>query len=360
MRRPTVNDPTVDDIELLRGLRADAPEPDGRRLAALRDRLVTATSTGAVTTADATAGASLGATVGAPRHRRGSVRSLARRALLAGTVAAGLVVALTFARSADQTRPVPPVHSTRPGSILLLEEAALAAERRPFKKPRPDQWVYTKTKDVQPADGDTKISEQWMRFDGKQAASIDEDGRLHVSDLPQLDPGDDDLTPQQYYDKLVALPTDPYKLLAHAAGDPHWLKPLMEDWVPIPRTPVPRDVQAFSVLTLYLGQGAVMPPKLEATIYRALAKIPGVKVEVGVLDADNRPGIGLYYEPKGQQTTTRYFVLNPQTYRLLGQRVVWNRDEYIGNDSEPALRKGSVWLMADLAGGVVDRPGQIP
>jgi hypothetical protein len=336
----------VDDLNLLQGLRADAPEPDPARLAALRDRLTSAT------TATATA-------VTTPDRRR-LWPPLARRALLAGTLAAGLAVALTFARPMDRTRPVPPAHSTRPGSIQLLEQAALVAERRPFRKPRPDQWVYTKTKDVQPVNGKTTISEEWMRFDGKEAASIGEDGELHVSDLPQLDPGDDDLTPQRYYEKLVALPTDPYKLLAHVAGDRHWLKPLMEDGVPIPRAPVPRDAQAFRVLTLYLGQGAVMPPKLEATIYRALAKIPGVKVEVGVLDADDRPGIGVYYEPKGQQTTTRYYVLDPQTYRLLGDRTVWNRDEYLFGNPKPSARKGSAWLRADLAGGVVDRPGQIP
>ncbi|MFI7150749.1 CU044_5270 family protein [Nonomuraea sp. NPDC050022] len=333
----------MDDLNLLQGLRADAPEPDAARLAALRDRLTSATA----------------ATVTPPERRR-LWQPLAKRVLLAGTVAAGLAVALPFTRPADQTRPVPAVHTTRPGSVQLLEEAALVAERRPFRKPRPDQWVYTKTKDVQPVNGKTTISEQWMRFDGRGAALIGEDGELQVSDLPQLDPGDDDLTPQQYYDKLAALPTDPYKLLAHVAGDKHWLKPLMEDGVPIPRDPVPRDAQAFRVLTLYLGQGAIMPPKLEATIYRALAKIPAVKVEVGVLDADDRPGIGVYYEPKGQQITTRYFVLDPQTYRLLGQRTVWNRDEYLLGNPKPSARKGSAWLRADLAGGVVDRPGQIP
>ncbi|MEV0352652.1 CU044_5270 family protein [Nonomuraea sp. NPDC050680] len=339
----------MDDLNLLQGLRADAPEPDAARLAALRDRLTSATT---ATTATAAAVTTLG--------RRRLWRPLARRALLAGTLAAGLAVALTLARPTDRTRPVPPAHSTRPGSVQLLEQAALVAERRPFRKPRPDQWVYTKTKDVQLADGETTISENWMRFDGKQAASIDEDGELHVSDLPQLDPGDDDLTPQQYYEKLAALPTDPYKLLAHVAGDKHWLKPLMEDGVPIPRAPAPRDVRTFNVLTLYLGQGAIMPPKLEATIYRALAKIPGVKVEVGVLDADDRPGIGLYHEPEGQLPITRYYVLDSQTYRLLGTRTVWNRDQYLSGISKPSARKGSAWLRADLAGGVVDRPGQIP
>ncbi|WP_433511367.1 CU044_5270 family protein [Nonomuraea sp. CA-143628] len=354
----------MDDLNLLQGLRADAPEPDAARLAALRDRL-TAVTTATLTTA-ATSSTKTGTTETATTPERRRLwrrlwRPLAARVLLAGTLAAGLAIAPTFIRSADQNRPVPPAHSTRPGSIQLLEQAALVAERRPFRKPRPDQWVYTKTKDVQPADGRTTIYEQWMRFDGKQAASIGEDGELHVSDLPQLDPGDDDLTPQQYYDKLVALPIDPYKLLAHVAGDKHWLKPLMEDGVPVPRgTPVPRDAQAFRVLTLYLDQGAVMPPKLEATIYRALAKIPAVKVEVGVLDADGRPGIGLYYEPKGQEITTRYFVLDSQTYRLLGDRMVWNRDQYLGDNPEPAFRKGSVGLTATLAGGVVDRPGQIP
>ena len=248
----------------------------------------------------------------------------------------------------------------RPGSLLLLEQAATAAEDKRYATPRPDQWVYTKTKDVQPADGRTGIFEHWFRYDGKQRAGRNMDGEFKVTDIPP-DPGDDDLPPQKYHEKLMALPTDPDKLLAKVTGDRHWIDLPREEGVP--HTVEKSNDRAFRVLSLYLQQQAVMPPKLEAAIFRAMAKIPGVKIAIDVPDAENRLGIGVYYEPKEQQESTRYFVLDPTTYRLLGERTIWNRDEWITMPGKPpdlAFRAGSFWASAELSSGIVDRPGQIP
>jgi hypothetical protein len=208
---------------------------------------------------------------------------------------------------------------------------------------------------VQSADGQVSIMERWIRYDGKQTAGRDHDGRFRISDVPP-DPGDDDLSPQGYREKLMKLPTDPDKLLAHVKGDRHWIDKPREEGVP--RVVEPPDNRAYRVLTLYLKQQAVMPPKLEAAIYRALAKIPGVKIALGMRDTEGREGIGLYYEPEGQQETTRYHLLAPDTYRLLEDRMVHHRDQYF--HGEVAFKAGSVWAVTILAGGVVDRPGRIP
>ncbi|MFG1964169.1 CU044_5270 family protein [Nonomuraea sp. NPDC049028] len=330
----------MDDLNLLQGLRADAPEPDAARLAALRDRLTSATT----------------ATVSPPERRR-LWRPLARRALLAGTLAAGLVVALTFAGPAHESRPTRPAPSMRPGSLLLLEQAATAVENKTSSTPRPDQWVYTMSKVVQPGDGRVTTQESWFRYDGKQRADF-LDGELKVSDVPP-DPDDDDLSPQKYHDRLTALPTEPDKLLAKVSRDRHWSDLPKED----PGAGEPADDRAYRVLSVYLEQQAVMPPKLEAAIFRAMARIPGVKIAVDVPDAEDRLGIGVYYEPKGQQVTTEYLVLDPATYHLLGRRTIWNRDEWItmpGKAPEPAFEAGSFWASAELRSGIVDKPGQIP
>ncbi|NRQ38457.1 CU044_5270 family protein [Nonomuraea sp. NN258] len=339
----------VDDIKALRSFRGDAPEPDAARLAALRDRLAT-------TTATATA-------PGAPAPRSAGRRApFARRALLSGALAAAVAAAVLLT-APDATEPAPggtpstAVAEPRPGSITLLEQAALVAERRSFSAPRPDQWVYTRTKSIQPADGAESIMEGWIRYDGKQLARVSpRTGQLRVEDVPP-DPGDDDLSPQQYHHKLLALPTDPVKLLAKVTKDRHWIDYPKEE----APSRQPNDERAFRVLTLYLGQQAVMPPRLEAAIYRALARIPGVKVATGVRDAMDREGLAIYYEPKGQGVSTRYFVLDPQTYRLLGERTVWHRDEWWpgSEDKAPKLifRAGSQWAFAKITSAIVDRAG---
>jgi hypothetical protein len=342
-----VTDPNWDDLGTLRELRADAPEPDAARLATLRARLVANTETGTET------GTGSGTSPGGPR-----VGSLARRALLAGTLAAGVAAALWLATPADETRPIP-LQSLRPGNLLLLERAATVVERRHYVTPRPDQWVYRKSKTIQPNDGAVQFNEGWRRYDGKQTAEYDRDtNRLNVRDVPP-DPDDDDLSPQQYHAKLKALPTDPDKLLDHVKADRHWIELPRED----PGSNEPPNDRAFRVLAGYLQEQAVMPPKLEAAIFRAMAKIPGVKIAVDVPDAENRPGIGVYYEPKGQETDTHYYILHPGTYRLLGERDVWNRDEWItmpGKAPDLAFRRGSVWASAELSYGIVDKAGQTP
>ena len=61
-------------------------------------------------------------------------------------------------------------------------------------------------------------------------------------------------------------------------------------------------------------------------MYRALGKIPGVGVEVNVEDAAGRRGLGVFREDDGLGTR-RYLILKPETFRYLGMRVLWLRDE---------------------------------
>ncbi|QFY05557.1 hypothetical protein GBF35_01650 [Nonomuraea phyllanthi] len=326
----------MDDMKLLQDLRAGVPEPDAERLAPLRGRLVSA----------------------ATGRRR--ARSLALRALIGGALAAGLaaavVVAVPFGGSPAPS-PVPAVDTGRPGDVVVLERAALVAERRQTTEPRPDQWVYTRVRDQQPADGQVTIREEWIRYDGKQTAGRGEDGRIGISDVPP-DPDDDDLSPQAYRAKLMELPTDPDELLAHVSGDRHWIDKPREEGVP--RGSEPPDARAYRVLMLYLKQQAVMPPKVEAAIYRALARIPGVRISLGMHDAQGREAIGVYFEnePGDTGVVTRYQLLDPDTYRLLEDRTVWHRAQYAHDDGDLMFEAGSVFAVTMLADSIVDEPGQ--
>ncbi|MFI6732646.1 CU044_5270 family protein [Nonomuraea sp. NPDC050451] len=319
----------MDDLKILAGMRADAPLPDADRLRRLRRRAT----------------------------RRGRRFAIMPSLLVAAVAAVVIVVvAVSALQRTSEVRPLPPVGTILLNSETVLERAAKTVEKRAAApEPRPDQWEYTKIFNVQPADGQTRTHESWLRYDGKQSAGRDPEGNFRVQDIPP-DPGDDDLSPQQYRKKLLKLPTDPDKLLAHVAGDRHWIDYPKEKGVPKQvEDPASR---AYRILSLYLKQEAVMPPKLEAAIFRALAKIPGVKIEQNVRDATGRTGLGLFRSTIGEEVRRRYLILDPRTYRVMADQSIWLRDEMIRG--EVAFRKGAVYADVWLATGIVDEPGEVP
>ncbi|MFC4061739.1 CU044_5270 family protein [Planomonospora corallina] len=348
----------MDELNVLREMRAEAPEGDAGRLRPARERLLAAAGG---------AGPVRRARPASP----GRLWSGAHRGtLLAGSACAAAVVALaavqlgqtgspageggaSTASTASTASAAPTAAERYADTAVVLEQAALVAESRPVgAAPRPDQWQYRRYVTVQPGDGERREHEEWIRYDGRQTAGHDWEGGFRVRDVPP-DPGDDDLSPERYAEKLRRLPTDPDGLLAHVRGDRHWIDlPAGEG----SRGAEHPDVRAFRVLSLYLKQGAVMPPELEAAIYRALARIPGVTVETGVRDAAGRVGLGLVHTPSQHQEMRRYLILQPDTFRYLGDRMVWLRDKVIGG--EVAFPAGSVFATAELASAIVDRPGQ--
>ncbi|MBT2233273.1 CU044_5270 family protein [Nonomuraea sp. NEAU-A123] len=324
----------MDDLRSLRAWRAEVPEPGEEWIIPERRRLLT--------------------------RIRGRRRALGRRLLVVGALGAAAALAVATLRPEPPT-PGPtstPSVVRLDSSVVLARAAEVVGRRGSAQVPLPTQWQYTKTLDKQPNSDTIRTSEQWVRYDGMQAANFGEDGELHVGpEGDPRDPGDDDLTPQQYDAKLRDLPTDPRKLLAKVTGDRHWIEGAREEGVP--KSVVPANVRAYNVIMLYLSRYGTMPPKLEAAMYRALALIPGVRIEQGVSDAAGRRGLGVWLELAGDAWAVRkYEILDPATYRYLGSRIVWLRDESPPGMSGPVTRKGAVWSTALLSSVIVDRPGQ--
>ncbi|MFC4585754.1 CU044_5270 family protein [Sphaerisporangium corydalis] len=336
----------MDDLKTLRELRADAPLPDAGRLSATRARFMSeGPEAGRFSAARAAAG---------PRGR--GLRAFPRPLLLAAAFAAVAALVAVFAHP-GQTGGAPPSAAGRyAGTAVTLERAALVAgSRSTSPTPRPDQWQYSRSMDKQANGPDAgRVQEEWIRYDGKRAAVFGDDGRLRISKVPP-DPGDDDLSPQRYAERLRKLPTDPAKLLARVSADLHWIN-LPVETAGGTAGAEDADARAFRVLSVYLGQQAVMPPKLEAAIYRALARIPGVRIELDVQDGSGRKGLGVFRDTG--PVTRRYVILEPGTFRYLGTRMVWLRGEEI--NGEIAFRAGSVWTVTELASGIVDRAGDRP
>ncbi|MFC5832809.1 CU044_5270 family protein [Nonomuraea insulae] len=310
-----------DDLRLLTELRADAPEPDADRLRTLRARAMK------------------------PSRRRRRFLLLPSVLALALAVAAAAVT-LNGDIGLGVQLPAPAVH-TELLSTSVLRQAALVAERRERDDvPRADQWVYRKVAIEQAT---PLVQEYWTRYDGTEHAYRENGGPM---ERRRAEVTSDELTPRQYAAKLAALPTDPRKLLAHVKKDPHWLA---EPKGGLEESP---DEMAFRVLSLYLEQEVATPPRLEAAIFRALAEIPGIRVERDVRDAAGREGIGLALEGGEQSLARSYIVLDPETYRFLGRRVNTLRDEVL--DGEVLSRKGDTYATAELGTGVVDQPGRLP
>jgi hypothetical protein len=294
----------MNDIELLRAMRADAPEPGFDRLAAGRERLRLAA---------------------APRrvgHRR--TVTIFATCLAAAATAAAVVLVSERAPAAVHARP-PVVRLL--SATQVLDKAAAAAASRPASMPSPHEWLYEKG--VKSHGSHAFAISGWTRFDGQESAAL-QGGKLVI--YPGT-PGDAKLlaTPQAAAGYLASLPATAHGVLAaiyhKADAQPRdqWASPN-------------RDARAYSILMTLLWNAPVgVPPAHQAAAFRALAKIPGVTVRTGLLDAAGRPAIGLSFRPGNG--LTGYFLLNPSNYTVSG------------------LSYGRAGV-ARISLAVVDRPGQ--
>jgi|SRR5215469_11511536 len=305
----------MNDLDILRAMRAEAPSPAEDRLVAGRERLRAAAQ-------PRVRGHRL-----AGRARPGYRRPAYRRPAM--IIASGLAVGALAAAAVLVSRPAPPA----PAAIRLvsaaqvLDHAASVALARPALTVRPHQWVYEKGIKSAGTHSFTKVS--WTRFDGQETAVV-EHGKLVFYPGSSQD-GAMLATPEAAAGFLTSLPTDPSALLA-AIYNKVDAQP-RDQWVS-----KNRDARAFSFLTGVMWNAPVgLPPKHQAAAFRALAKIPGVTVQTGLADAAGRPAIGLTFKKGNGLNGT--LLLDPHTYTISG----------LGSQGAG---------LARIAITVVDKPGQ--
>ncbi|MFF0116751.1 CU044_5270 family protein [Streptomyces prasinus] len=325
----------MNELSELRGLRADAPLPDADRLAAPRARLTAAFR----------------------QETRPERAALTRRRMIlvgaatAGALAvtAGIVATLPEDSTRVSARKGPQMLSAD-ASADALELAATTVEKHDGTEPGPKQWVYEKsTVFVQ---GKPQNSEEWTRWDGTGHASLP--GVPPAGDISDFDPdelqvwygpnqeerwrkeGYEDRSQRQFYRFLATLPSDSDRMMKrirekHAIGSIKGETRAQRDWREI-------DVLYRSVL---------IPPNVQAGLFRALAKIPGTRVTTGVKDPLGRAAIGVsvtYVEraPSGWQGKQEIF-FDPESYAYLGE-----------------TRDDGEMVSARAAWGVVNKPGARP
>jgi hypothetical protein len=245
----------------------------------------------------------------------------------------------------------------------LVDYATRAAAAAPAFLPGPHQWVYVKTEVATSSAGgggflfgppnERLIGRAWTRVDQLRFASYLH-GKLRFS------PGGPGATLAGWKSigpaYLDSLPTSPARLEAVILAnnsDPH-----------MPRYAGPdKDYTIFNAIFALMSDGQTegtwIPPKLEAAMYRVLARLPGVHFDA-TTDLAGRPGMGFYMLPGGWEK--QELVINPVTYAYMGDEwVAVKAHTAVGADGTRYIRRGQVlgW-SALLKTAVVQHAGQLP
>ncbi|MEV7690184.1 CU044_5270 family protein [Streptomyces bungoensis] len=301
----------MDDMTLLRQMRAEVPRPDPERLAAGRERLLAEMRSGADVTVPA-------GTVRPRFLRRPVVRVVLATAVVAAVAGGVMTVVGDHTRTAGPAG-APGLSSPRmqPVSATAVLNAAADHERRKETElaPRDDQFIYTKeiVKETERGTGRTRtfVDENWRSVDGSKRGWTMEVGKGWWSD--PLKPNET-MWPPAKWRELEELPTDPAELILSVqkwfgGRQPKAVADIDEqDWPNI----------EFGIAGL-LYRTPVMPPGLRAAAFEALGMVPGVTTTPGVADAKGRPGIAVTYEdPTRQMPSNGAFIFAKGTYEFLG------------------------------------------
>jgi hypothetical protein len=294
---------------------------------------------------------------GAPAAPTPAARADARAALLAratptrprrlvprlAVAALALVLAAGLAVLEGTDGPEVPV-----ASAAVLERAAVAAEGKPFTPPRDDQWIYMEDRVTSSDGGEPVIREGWRAVDGTGTAWRDERGRLRVERLRggKGRPLRAVVGPLASYDRLAALPTDPDALLRFAYRE-------AKD---ITGAGLTEHGDVYAIFNGILRDN-VLPPDLEAAIFRALKRVPDVTVER--IDVSGRPALVI---GQTEDWLREELVLDAETSTYLGERGTVVRDAVIdpekaGNETG-AIEQGDRVVSERLTTAIVDEPGR--
>ncbi len=350
----------MDDLKLLEAMRRETPPITAAAMQSARAQL-------------------LAVTAGRPRPaarrvdpRRGSFR-MGWRVAVAAALGLVLTVGVTVTRdvgvNADH-----PEQGRSPAVLLpvgvanaaeLGERAAAVTAAQPDPHPRLHQWLYVETLRATAKDpmlfsavGARRVTTRfWMRIDAKQYA-YEYRGRLHRQPNHQLS----SVHPWRSFAYVRRLPTDPPAVLArlYATFSPGGERPYGK----LRFSREEQHQRVFGLVAALLRDNLV-PPRVQAAIYRALPSIPGVRLQPDAVDAAGRHGVAFARVYDGRIRAE--IILDPRTYQYLGWRQVVVKD-FVAKDVtvhgkrvEVHVAQGTVFdWTARTSAAIVNRPGQRP
>jgi hypothetical protein len=314
----------MNDLGLVRDMRADFPSPTPAQLAAGRSRILAAPA----------------------RPRRYWRLALPAGAVTAAAIAAAAILGGTAAPSRPSPRPAPTGRVSLAAEILTVAARTVASE--PSTRPGDRQWVYSRF--VQTQTGQARQSdENWIRFDGLEQAYY-QNGQLILHPETSGSGG-----PLDSYRELAALPSAPSAILAAAREVVGTTQREWENWSSgsVVAELAPRtigDAEFDYLAQLAWDAYAAAPPAALARVYQAMAEIPGVTVERGLANAVGRAGIGV--SANGGMS---WLLLDPRTYQVIGvsERAISPK----AMKGSPITFSGTV-SMAWASVAIVSGPGQ--
>lgn len=240
-----------------------------------------------------------------PRSKRRRVTLVAAPYALAAAVTLGVV-----AMDDDVKKSAPVTAAQHREAARLLDRIATVAAERPAVKVTDEQYIYTRTRGAGSVLGigdhvvrDLVQREEWHAVDGKR------DGWIRVDPVEGTRPdsterveGPMDGVPYLTFRQLQSLPTDPDALLKKLRADTNGVESTQEEAV-------------FEYIDTMLEEATLLPD-LGAALYRAAARLPGIRVDHHTQDATGRKGIGLSYTDSS--TGEHTWVFDRKTLAYLG------------------------------------------
>ncbi|WP_083983920.1 CU044_5270 family protein [Actinomadura hibisca] len=264
--------------------------------------------------------------------------------LAAAAVAAAGLFAIPHGDDTPPSSPPAAESGDEASATVLLDRVSLVAARQPALSVGKNQFVYIKSKvawTAQEGNG-PRILQPLREREVWKPQSPGKRGLLRTPNVkgkePPLIGTEEDMT----YRKLTALPTEPGALLAGV-------------YAKIPKSgktadPAARNAAAFQELGHLLSE-QILPPKLAAAVYRAAAKIPGVRVVPDSVDAAGRHGVAVALVAYGERSE---WIFDKKTLTYLGERG------YMVEDTKHAKKGMTTATTAVLQRGVVNKAGELP
>ncbi|MCK1794476.1 CU044_5270 family protein [Streptomyces sp. XM4193] len=238
------------------------------------------------------------------------------------------------------------------GTDELLDRISTAAKQSAGPDPRPDQWIYvestvanTYVRTVE--NKHTVVSEKphtrqvWQSPDGHKGWLIEPGNSPEGGETL-----DSEHSHTGAWDKLKKLPTEPDALLKKIYAE-------SKD------QGNSRDHAAFDLIGDLISE-SYAPAGLEAALYKAAAKIPGVVNVDDAVDAVGRKGVAVARldEFSGERTE---WIFDRRTHAFLGERGVQVKEPKSPNEEDLLMKPGTVtFTSATTARAVVDELKQKP
>jgi hypothetical protein len=265
----------------------------------------------------------------------------------------------------------------------LIDYAIRVGMAAPARAPRPHEWIAVKAEVADSSGGgggflfgppDKRyIFYQWFRADGCWIASgvsapatfppgKRAEGKIDVSPSGSSD----DPSPAGCGGTVSGWPSDSYSYLASLPDDPAKLENIIARDNPEapPRygPPETRDERVFDAIAILFENevnGTLVPPKLAATLYQVLKRLPNVQFDPAT-DLAGRTGLGFSLVEAGWYQQN--LVIDPTTYTYMGDKsVAVTAHTFVGTDGSRSVEAGHVlgWI-AVLGTAIVEKPGQMP